>query len=911
MYIREENKKMSPNQALRQARIERHWTKQDVADHMGIPWQTIALWEQGTALPDNSLRQQLCTLFGKTAQELGLPTQESGLLTQETSNISSPCWFMPLPRNRFFTGREAHLQALHNHFQLPGDETQPRVQAICGVGGIGKTQIALEYAYRFRDDYAAVIWLRTQTPETLIADLRALMDAFDLPEKQYRLHHQIFSAVKRWLKEHSNWLLILDNVEEFALVREFLAPPCVGHVLLTTRRQGTSASWHCLNLQPWSSEEGVLFLLHRAGLLPQQAPLASAADELRRQATGIFQELGGLPLALDQAGAYLEETGCTLPGYQQRFQEHSALLLSRRGLEHFAHPDPVTTTILLVLERVEHQLPAAAELLRLCSFLACDAIPEELITGQSAEILGPVLYASANDPLALDSMYATVRSTSLMQLNVQTRLLSIHRLVQMVIITHMDKETQQLWARRAFLAVNRAFPVMGKERGAATLPRTDLLLPHALFTLTNIDRFLQEEEQSSMAHEISGLQHKVGTYLIARGYYQKAQPILERCLSLCEQTLGSTHPDVAELLARLGYLLLIQGRHGSAKALLEQALAIYEQASLSVSPFLNSVLTNLAMISLDRGHYQQAEVLMKREMYIQEVLQEKDGIGSSLTNLAIVYQRQGRYEEARALWLHALRLYEQNLEHKPHDLSLAVLNNLINFYTEQGKYAETEPFRLQALHLKEQVQGLDIPLIAMMLRYLGDLSRKQGRFEEAESQYIGALDLWEQTAGSGHLLTAYALHGLALLRMAQGQQQEAEQLLHQTIQIREQAYDEPHADLAEALHDLALLYSRQGKEEVAELLFERALRIREQILGPGHPALATSLHDLGLLYTKQGRKDKARSYLQRALALREQALGKRHPETRATRSCLEALQATSDERSVRIPSALTGENSSR
>ncbi len=887
--IREENDNMSPNRALRQARIERHWTRQDVADHLGIPWQTVALWEQGTAFPDLSFCQQLCTLFEKSAQKLGLPMQETGC-------VSFPRWFVPLSRNRFFTGREAYLHALYEHFQLPGDETLARVQVIYGAGGIGKTQIALEYAYRFCDDYATVLWLRAETLETLLADLRVLTDAFDLPEKENRLHHQILAAAKRWLKEHANWLLILDNVEEFALVREILSSSCIGHVLLTTRRQGTSAFGYSLNLQPWSPEEGVLFLLRRAGLLPQQAPLEAATNELRRQAIGICQELGGLPLALDQAGAYLEETGCTLPSYQQRFQEHLALLLSRRGPEHFAHPDPVTTTILLAVERVEQQLPAAAELLRLCAFLACDAIPEELITGQSAEILGPVLYASANDPFEMDIVYATMRATSLMQLDVETRLLSIHRLVQMVIIAHMDKDTQELWARRALRAVNQFFPTIGKERGAAALSRSDQLLPHALSTLSGIDRLLQEEQVSRMATEISGLLYKVGSYLVTRGYYQKAQPILERCLALCEQRLGSTHQDVAELLARLGYLLLVQGRHASAEAMLEQALAIYEQASFSASPFLNSVLTNLAMISLDRGHYQQAEVLMKREMSIQEVLQEADGIGSSLTNLAIIYRRQGRYEEARALWLHALRLYEQNLEpSQSYDLLLAVLNNLINFYTEQGKYAETEPFCLQALHLREQAQGLETPLIAMMLRYLGDLSRKQECFEDAESQYQRALDLWEQTAGPGHLLTAYALHGLALLRVAQGQEKEAEHFFHRTIQIREQAYDEAHADLAEALHDLALLYSKQGKEEVAQQLFERALQMREQVLGPEHPAFATSLHYLGLLYAKQGRKDKARLYLQRSLALREQVLGKRHAETQVTRSSLEALLVGADE----------------
>src|SRR5262249_25144563 len=161
------------------------------------------------------------------------------------------------------------------------------------------------------------------------------------------------------LKEQSNWLLILDNVEEFDIVYELLSSCRACHTLITTcRRQGTPTSEYCLNLQPWSLEEGVLFLLRRAKLVPKSTSLDTMPNELRRQATTICQELGGLPLALDQAGAYLEETGCTLTSYQQHFQERKDLLLSRRGPEDFAHPKPVTTTILMAVERVERQSPA-------------------------------------------------------------------------------------------------------------------------------------------------------------------------------------------------------------------------------------------------------------------------------------------------------------------------------------------------------------------------------------------------------------------------------------------------------------------------------------------------------------------------------------------------------------------------
>jgi tetratricopeptide (TPR) repeat protein len=809
------------------------------------------------------------------------------------SRSSSTRWFVPLPRNRFFTGREADLRALYENFHLPGDDTQARIQVICGAGGIGKTQIALEYAHRFHDYYTSVLWLRTETPETLLADLITLMDSLDLPDKAVREHRQILSAVKRWLNGQANCLLILDNVEELDIVRELLPTHCVNHVLLTTRQQRASVSGYRLNLQTWSTEEGMLFLLRRAGLLSGSSHLEIAADELRTQAAAICQELGGLPLALDQAGAYLEETGCTLMGYQQRFQERQILLLSRRGPESFAHPDPVTTTILLTVERVERQVPAAAELLRLCAFLASDAIPEELITKQSVEILGPVLYASATNPFAIDTIYATFNATSLVELNVHTRLLTMHRLVQMVIITHMDQEMQQQWVQRALLAVNRAFPVVSHEASSVDLSWSDQLLPHALLTLDWIDRFLPEVQQTAIAPEIADLLFKVSDYLVTRGYYQKAQPLLERCLSLREQTLGLADPSVAELLARLGYLFRVQGLHEGAEALLQRALAIYEQASLPTSSALIRILSNLAMLSLDRGQYEQAETLMKRVISIEEQSQRAEDSASSLNDLATIYRRQGRYEEARALLLHAVRLYERAFGSE-HPTLVAVLNNLANFYTEQGRYAEAKLVYLRALHVSDKNQVSDASQVATVLLNLGEIYRKQAQYEEAEAYYQRAFSLWEQTVGAGHPLMAYALHGLALLRMDQGHEKEAEQFLHETIQIREQAYDEPHPDLAEVIHDLALLYCKQGRDEGAVPLLERALQIREQVLGPLDPAIATSLHHMGFLYAKQGRKEQARSCYQRALAQREQVLGKWHPETQVTRSNLKTLLIASD-----------------
>ena len=211
-------------------------------------------------------------------------------------------------------------------------------------------------------------------------------------------------AVKRWLSSHEGWLLILDNADDLAMTREFIPPGKNGHVLLTTRARAAGAIARRVEIQEMGTEEGALFLLRRAKYIAEDAPLDAAAEADQATAKEIATQLDGLPLALDQAGAYIEETGCGLSGYLDLYRSHAPELLRRRGALASDHPDPVATTWALSFENIEKANPAAAELLRFCAFLHPDGIPEEVFS-EGAPELGPVLGPVGSDAFALNERH--------------------------------------------------------------------------------------------------------------------------------------------------------------------------------------------------------------------------------------------------------------------------------------------------------------------------------------------------------------------------------------------------------------------------------------------------------------------------------------------------------------------------
>lgn len=257
------------------------------------------------------------------------------------------------------------------------------------------------------------------------------------------------------MRNFAHWLLIYDNADDLAIASDFLPAAGRGHILVTTRALSFGGLGKGFVLEKLSAEAGALFLLRRATIIDTTDSYEATTAEKYSVAQTISERLGGLPLALDQAGAYIEDTACSLSRYLNLYQTRSEEIQRMRFGPVPDYPESVATTWTLSRTLVQANDPAAADLLRFCSFLYPEAIPEIILTEGACE-LGPLLEPVAADPLKLDLAIRGLRKYSLLSRYPDTETLSMHRLLQDVQRAELDQEEQRTWAERAVRAVNKA-----------------------------------------------------------------------------------------------------------------------------------------------------------------------------------------------------------------------------------------------------------------------------------------------------------------------------------------------------------------------------------------------------------------------------------------------------------------------
>lgn len=771
----------------------------------------------------------------EVATGIRLALEDLSLLSARLPHSGRPrLWNVPFARNPFFTEREQELAYLQMHMQQNNAAAIGQMQAISGLGGIGKTQLAVEYTYRSRTDYQALFWVRAESLETLNASYAEIAALLKLLEKDAQKQELVVQAVRSWLETHQGWLLILDNLDEPNVLfpsdadsqprqpSPFLPLTPDGHLLVTTRATDLSALAlglaHPLVVETFTPEQGARLLLQRAGLLALDADLTQAAPQDLALAAQLSRELGGLPLALNQAGAYLSATRTSLAAYLHLYQQrHTALLHQHRN---DLYPETVTTTWTLSFKRVEERNPAAADLLRFCAFLAPDDIPEEIFA-QGRPHLGDLLTSVVTDPIQFNEAIENLRAYSLVARDPHAQTLTVHRLVQTVLRDNLPIETHQQWIQRAVNTVSAAFP----SPEFANWLTCERLLPHALFCATWI------EQAQIETRETISLLNQIGRYLHERGRYAEAKPLLQRALALCEQHLGAEHSVTAQHL------------------------------------------DNLAELSHDQGSYEQAEMLYQRALLIRQWILGTDHpeTATSLNNLARLYQDRGNYKQAQTLYLQALVIRERSLG-TDHSETATTLNHLAKLSYFLEKYEKAEPIFHRSLTIRLRTLGKDHPETATSLNNLARLYYRQKKYSEAETLLQEALDIRRRILGENHPATAVSKNNLAELFHTQGNNEQAETLHQHVLDIRLRMLGEKHTETATSLNNLAKLHRDRQEYESAELLFLRALDIRRRALG-NHLDTAGCLNDLAELYRLQGRHREAEPLYRQALVIRQQVLG--------------------------------------
>ncbi len=743
-------------------------------------------------------------------------------------------WNVPA-RNPNFAGRDAELDRLRETLSAPG--VAVAVLAISGLSGVGKSQLAIEHAWRRTTDYDLVWWVPAEELVSVPRSLGSLAERLglrtdDSAEVVEVLHHE--------LRQRDRWLVIFDNADEPAALAPYLPTGGGGQVLITSPNPAWRARAATLEMDVLAPTDAVALLLRRTG----------RDDE--RAAASIAHELGYLPLALDQAAAYLEETGMAMEAYRDLLHSRLGDLMELGSSPFYRRT--VAATLGLAYERVVHDAPSAAEVLGTAAFLAAEDIPTELVS-------------AAADPLAAEATFAALRRLSLIRR--QGDSIAVHRLVGIVVRDHLGREERTGRARAATIALKAAaLPVPADE--PRSWPVFARLLPHVLALA---------EHPESAGTDLATLLAQAGVYLRFRGQLAPALEVLERALDIFEDAYGPDHPEVAGTLGNLGTVFRDLGDPDGARDHLERALGIFEATYGPDHPDVARTLTNLGLTLRDVGETHTARDCLQRALRIIEDAYGPDHpeMGATLVNLATVLRDLGDVHSSMASLKRALEIFEATYGPDHPDVA-RTLTNLAGLLRDASDLKAAKEHLQRALRTKEPAYGPDHPEVAGTLVNLGAVLRDLGDPDGARDHLERALGIFEATYGPGHPDVARTLTNLGMALRDLGDSEKARDCLQRALRIKETAYGPNHSEVAHTLRNLGLLLRDLGDPDGARNHLERASKIFEDAYGRDHPDVARVLSNLGMALRDLGDSEKARDCLQRALRIDEVVYGPNHPE---------------------------------
>ncbi|MEE1752444.1 FxSxx-COOH system tetratricopeptide repeat protein [Streptomyces sp. SP18CS02] len=763
-------------------------------------------------------------------------------------------WNAP-PRNPGFTGRSVVLERMRDQLGGGMAVVLPQPQTLYGLGGVGKTQVALEYVHRFMADYDLVWWMSAEQTDDVIAGLAELAVRLGAQggEDMAAASQEAVDLLRRGVPTN-RWLLVFDNADDPDQLKRFF--PTGGHILVTSRNQTWSQYGDALPVDVFLREESIEHLQRRARGL-------SAVD-----ADQVATAVGDLPLAVEQAAAWIAETATPVAAYLEQLEQGAPRTLSLN--QPAGYPEPVAATWNVSIERLKERSPAAVRLLQLCAFFAPEPIHANLLySKEMIEALKPY-DASLQEKLVLGRVIREIGRFALAKVDQVSNSIQVHRLVQAVIRAQLSEEEQ----REARHSVHRILagarpdddePIDNPE----TWPRFATIWPHLG---PSEARYCKEPETRRL------LIDRV-RYLWKRGDWQTAWTLGSDLRDSWKEMLGNDDLQYLYLRFHLSNILRSQGRYVEATELDEVTLERQREVLGASHPHTYMTTSGLAMDLGTLGQYGRAMELATEahEGFSQIFHEAHPRTLAAANNLALNLRMVGQYARAREI---DQEVFDRRTEvlGPEHPYTLSSAASLSRDLREVGRYDDSVTLLSRTYDIYKQTLGRAFPGTLAAGKSLAVSLRRAGRLEDARRLTTATRNRYRAKYTYAHPDSLACDLNLAADLFAAGEPVAARDLAQEVVDQYTKVPGERHPYTLAAINNLGIYQWACGAPEVAEQMLQGALRGMRDILGERHPHALFCSVNLANAKADLGELDLALDIERRAVTTLREVLGPHHPE---------------------------------
>ncbi|PUU78419.1 P-loop containing nucleoside triphosphate hydrolase protein [Tuber borchii] len=759
--------------------------------------------------------------------------------------LTGPCWMVPYSRNRRFVGREAILESLEEQVCNNGFN---RI-ALHGLGGSGKTQIALEYAYRHKDT-RHIFWVHASSFSKFREGYMRIAREAKIPARSAtpeKNQEEMLQDVKLWLESTASrdWILLLDNADNVvdfesnnSEISKFLPQGAKGNIIFTTRSLAVAEREDCNVI-----EVGKVSDTEARELFSRQLKIASNLQTEDEQAVAnLIDFLSHLPLAITGAAAFMLETTKRLLSSEFRVLAREADMT-----------ESILSTFFITFDRLSAQTPMAANILRLIAFLDRQNIPKDLIVQSGLE--------GISDSLDYRRAIGTLLGFSLVSEEQGEEVYELHRLVQLSVHAYLSPKETSEWKGRAVEVVSTLYP----EYDHGVRHMCAAYLPHALAVMEGSTGPTVDELHCRHADTQAGV-NNLAVVLGKLGNYTEAEKMFRRALEAKSGTF-----EEAETL----YRKVQDGRQRTLRP---------------EHPHTLACINNLATVLDKQGKYHEAEGEYRRVLEgLEKVLgSEHPTVLTAVGNLASVLTELGQYQEAMDMFWRALEDLREKVLGAEHPDTLDTLADLASVLQELGNYEEAKEMSQRALALREKALGPEHPHTLASVNNLANLHSHLGNHQEAKALNLRALSARETHLGPDHPDTLISTANFARCLSDLGEYATAEHLQRRALSLHTELFGEEHPDTLTHMNNLGTMLQQLRRFSSAEDMYRKALSAREKLLGPEHPATLITLQNLANVVGEEGRHGDSVGMLARALRGCERSLGVEHGVTKGCRRKLSA-----------------------